>query len=121
MDIITGAVISGIIYDVLKSGTLVTARNIKNYFTEEFLELSNEQARQIAEQAKSINLVNPNEISREKFIEKHQYYFNISNSIDSNATQNIENNYNNGIQSTNSAQVINQNFELPPAIDKKKD
>ncbi|MGP5211737.1 hypothetical protein ACTXJ5_13210 [Psychrobacter alimentarius] len=121
MDIITGAIISGIIYDILKNGTLITAKNIKDYFSEELLEISNEQAREIAEQAKSLDFDNPNEVSKDEFIEKHRNFFNVENSLNSTATQNIKNNYNSGIQNTNSAQVINQNFGLPPAIDKKKD
>lgn len=120
MDIITGAIISGIIYDILKNGTLITAKNIKDYFSEELLEISNEQAREIAEQAKSLDFDNPNEVSKDEFIEKHRNFFNVENSLNSTATQNIKNNYNSGIQNTNSAQVINQNFGLPPAIDKKK-
>lgn len=121
MDIITGAIISGIIYDILKNGSLITARNIKSYFEEELLEISNEQARQIAEQAKIIEFDNPNSISKGQFIENNQNNFNLHDVMHSSATQNIENNYNSGVQSTNSAQVINQHFEQPNPTDKKKD
>lgn len=121
MDIITGAIISGVVYDILKNGALITARSIKSYFEEELLKISNEQARQIAEQAKNIEFDNPNSISKEQFIENNQNNFNLHNIMHSSATQNIENNYNSGIQNTNSAQVINQSFGQPHPIDKKKD
>lgn len=68
MDIITGAIISGVIYDILKNGALITAKSIKEYFLEELLEVSNEQARRIAEQARSVDFSDVSNISKEKFI-----------------------------------------------------
>lgn len=116
MDIITGAVISGVIYDILKNGALITARSIKEYFLEELLEVSNEQARQIAEQARNINFDDVSNVSKEKFIENHQNRFHTINSVN----QNVNSPNNSGTLFNNSANNLTQNFNLPDNPVQKK-
>ena len=120
MDVITGTIVSGVIYDMLKSSVLITAKNIKEYFLEELLEISNQQARQIAEQARSINLSDINNISRESFIENHQNQFNTINNVNSNVNQNVDSSNNSGTLLNNSAQTLHQTFNLPENTVQKK-
>lgn len=120
MDIITGAIISGIVYDVLKNGVAITAKNIKSYFAEELLELTNDQARQIAEQAKTIALSNFDKSSKEKFIENHQNQFYINNTVTSTINQSLSNLTNSGNFLNNSANTLNQNIILPDISNQKK-
>ena len=120
MDIITGAIISGVIYDVIKHGASITAKSIKNYFDQELLELSNDQARQIAEQARSIDLSDISDISRESFIENYQNQFNTINNLNSNVNQNVDSSNNSGTLLNNSAHTLNQTFNLPENTVQKK-
>lgn len=120
MDIITGAIISGVIYDVIKHGASITAKSIKNYFDQELLELSNDQARQIAEQARNIDFGNVNNISKEKFIEDHQNQFHLNNNVTNTVNQNLDNITNSGTFLNNSAGTLNQNIVLPDINNQKK-
>lgn len=120
MDIITGAIISGVIYDILKNGALISAKSIKSYFEQELLELSNEQARQIAEQARSINFSDISNISRENFIENHQNQFHTINNVNSNVNQNVNSQNNSGTLLNNSANTLNQTINLPENTVQKK-
>ncbi len=116
MDIITGAIISGVIYDMLKNGALITAKSIKEYFLEELLEVSNEQARKIAEQARSVDFSDVSNVSKEKFIENHQNQFHNINSVN----QNVNSPNNSGTLFNNSANNLTQNFNLPDNPVQKK-
>lgn len=120
MDVITSTIVSGVIYDMLKNSVLITAKSIKEYFLEELLEISNEQARQIAEQARSIDFSDINNISRESFIENHQNQFNTINNVNSNVNQNVNSPNNSGMLFNNSASTLHQTINLPENTVQKK-
>ena len=120
MDIITGTIVSGVIYDMLKSSVSITAKSIKEYFLEELLEISNEQARQIAEQTRHINFGDISSISRENFIENHKNQFHTINNLNSNINQNIDSSNNSGTLLNNSAHTLNQTINLPENSVQKK-
>lgn len=112
MDVITGTIVSGIIYDMLKSSVLITAKSIKEYLLEELLEVSNEQARQIAEQARSIDFSDVSRVSKESFIENHQNQFHINSNINNTVNQNVHSLTNSGTLFNSSANNLTQNFNL---------
>jgi len=120
MDIITGAIISGVIYDMLKSSVLITAKSIKEYFLEELLEVSNEQARQIAEQARSIDFSDVSNVSKEIFIENHQNQFHTINNVNSSVNQNVNSPNNSGTLLNNNATTLNQTNNFPENTVQKK-
>lgn len=120
MDVITGAIVSGVIYDMLKNSVLVTAKSIKEYFLEELFELSNEQARQIAEQAKSIEFSDVSNISKENFIENHQNQFHIINNVNNSVNQSVDSSNNSGTLLNNNATNLNQTINLPQNTIQKK-
>lgn len=120
MDVITSTIVSGVIYDMLKNSVLITAKSIKEYFLEELLEISNEQARQIAEQARSIDFSDISNISRESFIENHQNQFNTINNVNSNVNQNVNIPNNSGMLFNNSASTLHQTINLPENTVQKK-
>lgn len=120
MDVITGAMVSGVIYDMLKSSILITAKNIKEYFLEELLEVSNEQARKIAEQARNIDFIDVNSVSKENFIQNNQNQFHTINNVNSSVNQNVNSPNNSGTLLSNNANTLNQTINLPENTVQKK-
>lgn len=117
-EFLTTTIISGYVYDFLKQGLLATAKNVKDFFSDNLYELSNEQAREINSNIQKIDTSDIQILSKEEFINKYETFF-IKN--DSSI-----NNINNTLNSTNAmnnmgSQHINGNIYIGSTPEKKTD
>ncbi len=79
VEFLTSTVISGYAYDFLKQGFLITAKNVKDFFSNNLYEIPNEQARYISSNIQKIEPSDVHNLSREQFITKYENLFQIQN------------------------------------------
>lgn len=105
MDFLTGTIISGFVYDLIKQGFTISVKKIKDFFSNEnCVEISNEQALQIYTQIKDTNAESQaNLLTRQEFVSQYENFFEL------NTTNNSTNQTN--IVANNSPITFNQNIQ----------
>ncbi|MBE9589877.1 hypothetical protein IM753_02580 [Moraxella sp. K127] len=108
-DFLSGAIVSGVMYDYFKEGITLSARKIKEFFQENLYELPDEQARLIFAKSQDIP-TSPLSISKEDFISQYANYFELNTADNSTNQTNIGNN-NTNIVANNSPITFNQHIQ----------
>ena len=94
MDFLTSTLVSGLVYDLVKLGTMLTAKKIQEFFVENFFEITQQQAIEIYSKSQDIPKLEFENLSRNEFISKYEKNFQLSNSEI--ISQNFSNSNNSG-------------------------
>lgn len=116
MDFLTGTIISGFVYDLIKQGFTISVKKIIDFFSNEnCVEISNEQAFQIYTQIKDTNAESQaNLLTRQEFVSQYENIFKLNTTNNSTNQTNIGDN-NTNIVANNSPITFNQNVQKKTA------
>lgn len=116
VEFLTSTIASGLAYDYLKCGCLITAKNVKEFFSDELYEITNDQARVISSNIQKIQPSDIQTLNKDQFINKYKNLFeNLNVSITNDSTT---------INSTNAltnmgSQTINGDIHIGTTPQKK--